>query len=98
MSKFLYLWEQVPGTLPADPKQRSELLGKMMQMTQKWLEERKGNDWGIFAGASAGYAISEGTEADGLKVAMQFAPYIRFTVHPVLSLKQAGEVMKSISG
>jgi hypothetical protein len=84
--------------MPADPKERAAVLGKMMEMTKKWLEERKGNDWGIFAGASAGYAISEGTEVDGLKVAMQFAPYIKFTVHPVLSLKQAGDVMKSMMG
>lgn len=98
MSKFLFLWEAAPGYMPVDPKQRAEILGKLMEMTKKWLEERKGNDWGIFPGASAGYAISEGTEADALKVAMQFGPFIKFTVHPVLSLKQAGDVMKSMMG
>jgi hypothetical protein len=98
MSKFLYLWETVPGTMPADPKQRAEVLGKMLEMTRKWVEERKGNDWGIFAGGGAGYGLGEGTEADALKVAMQFGPYIKFTVYPVLSVKQAGEVMKSMMG
>jgi hypothetical protein len=98
MSKFLYLWEQVPGTLPADPRQRGEILGKMIEMTKKALDDRRISDWGLFAGGDAGYCIGEGTEADALRGAMQFTPYYKFTVHPVLSLQQVAEVMKSISG
>ena len=98
MSKFLNLWEGVPGTMPVDPKQRAELLGKMMEMTKKAMDDRQITDWGIFPGGSSGYAIGEGSVADMLKGTMQFAPYIRFTVHPVLSLKEMGEVMKSMMG
>jgi hypothetical protein len=98
MSKFLILWEGVPGYMPADPKQRGEITGKMMEMTKKALDERQISEWGIFSNGSAGYAMSEKTEADVLRGAMQFAPFFKFTVHPVLSLKEAGEVMKSMMG
>jgi hypothetical protein len=98
MSKFLILWESVPGTMPTDPKERAAVLGKMMEMTKKALDDRQITDWGLFAGGEAGYGISEKTDADVLRGAMQFSPYFKFTVHPVLSLKQAGDVMKSMMG
>jgi hypothetical protein len=96
MSKFLILWESVPGYMPADPKQRGELMGKMMEMTKQALDKGEIKDWGMFAGGNAGYAISEGNEADAFRGAMQFAPYVKFTVQPVLSLKQCADVMKSM--
>jgi hypothetical protein len=68
----------------------------MMEMVKQRLDSGQSKDWGIFPGGSAGYAIAEGTEADSLKASMMFQPYFRFTVHPVLTLKQAGEVMKSM--
>ena len=98
MSKFLFLWESVPGYTPADPNERAALLGKLMEMTKKALDEGQITDWGLFAGGGAGYGIGAGTESDALRGAMQFAPYIKFTVHPVLSLKEVGEVMKSMAG
>lgn len=98
MSKFLILWENVPGTMPTDPKERAAVLGKMMEMTKSALDKRQITDWGVFAGGSAGYSIGEGTAADMMKGAMQFEPYFKFTVHPVLSLKEVMEVMKSMMG
>jgi hypothetical protein len=97
MSKFLNLWEGVSGTMPVDPKQRAELMGKLIEMTKKALDSGIIKDWGIFAGGGAGYAIGEGTAEDMLKGTQQFAPYIRFTVHPVLSLKEMADVMKSMA-
>jgi hypothetical protein len=98
MSKFLFLWEGVPGTMPVDPKERAAVLGKMMEMTKQALDKGDIKDWGLFAGGDAGYAIGEGTDADALRGAMQFTPYFKFTVHPVLSLQQVAEVMKSMTG
>jgi hypothetical protein len=98
MSKFLVLWEGVPGTMPIDPKQRAEVLGKTMELTKQGLNSGQVKDWGIFPGGNAGYAIGEGTDADMLKGSMQFSPYFKFTVHPVLSLQQVAEVMKSMMG
>jgi hypothetical protein len=96
MSKFLILWEGVPGYMPADPKERAVIIGKMMEMTKKALAERQVKDWGLFPEGDAGYSVVEGTEADVLKISLQFTPYIRGKVHSVLSLKEVGEVMKSM--
>jgi hypothetical protein len=96
MSKFLFMWESNTNLMPVDPAERAALLGKMMEMTKKALDEGQITDWGLFASGAAGYGLGEGTAADALKGCMQFAPYIKFTVHPVLSLKEAGEVMKSM--
>jgi hypothetical protein len=96
MSKFLILWENVPGTMPTDPKERVVMLGKLMEMVKQRLNSGETKDWGVFAGENAGYSIVEGTAQDLAKASLQFAPYIKFTVHPVLSLKEVGEVMKSM--
>jgi hypothetical protein len=98
MSKFLTLWESDSSKMPTDPNERAALFGKLMEMTKKMLAEGEVTDWGMFAGGGAGYSIGEGTEADTLKRTMQFAPYIKFQVHPVLSIDKVAEVMKSIMG
>ena len=98
MSKFLNLWEVDSSKMPTDPNERAALWGKQLEMTKKMLDEGQITDWGIFAGGGAGYAIAEGTEADTLKRTMQFAPYTKFQVHPVLSIGEVAEVMKSMMG
>ena len=98
MSKTLSLWEVDNSKWPTDPNEQAALIGKQIEMTKKMLAEGKITDWGIFAGGGAGYAIGEGTEADILKNTMQFAPYIKFQVHSVLSIDEVAEVMKSMRG
>ena len=96
MAKYLNLWEVVPGTMPADPKERGELLGKMGEMTKKMMDDGLVLDWGVFAGGSAGYAISSGEPAEGLKASMLFAPYYKFEIHPVLSLAEVMQTLQSL--
>jgi len=96
MSKYITLWEMDNSKMPIDPNERAALLGKMTEMTKKMLGEGKITDWGIFAEGNAGYSISKGTEADVLKRVMQFMPYCKFQVHPVLSIDEVTELMKSV--
>jgi hypothetical protein len=96
MAKYLNLWEVVPGTMPADPKERGAILGKMGEMTKKMMDDGLVLDWGVFSSGSAGYAISAGEPIDGLKAAMLFAPYYKFDIHPVLSLGEAMQAMQSL--
>ena len=98
MSKFLTLWETDNSKMPTNPDERAALFGKLTEMTKKMLDEGQIADWGIFAGGGAGYTISEGTEADVLKRILQFGPYVRFKVHPVLSIDELAQVMKSMMG
>ena len=98
MPKFINLWELDNSKMPTDPNEREALIGKLREMTKKMLDEGQITDWGIFAGGGAGYGIAEGTAADVLKRTMQFAPYVKFHAHPVLSIDEMGEVMKSLRG
>ena len=96
MSKYLILWENVPGTLPTDPEQRMAMMGKMMEMTKKALDDGSITEWGLISGGSAGYALAEGTGANNLKGAMNFQPYFKFTPYEVLSLPEVAQVMQSM--
>jgi len=98
MAKFLTLWEMDSSKVPTDPKERATLLNRQIEMTKKMLAEGQILDWGLFAGGGAGYSIAEGTEADALKRVMQFMPYVKFQVQPVLSIDAVAEVMKSLMG
>jgi hypothetical protein len=96
MAKYLNLWELVPGTMPADPKERASLVKKMGEMTKKMMDDGLVLDWGIFPGGGSGYAISAGEPIDGLKAAMMFTPYYRFDIRPVLTLAEAMQASQSM--
>ena len=98
MSKFINLWEVDSSKMPTDPNERAAVIGKQMAMIKNMMDEGQITDWGIFAGGGAGYGISEGTESDILKRTMQFAPYVKSRVQPVLSIDEMAEVMKSLKG
>ena len=84
--------------MPTDPKEQAALLGRLLEMTKKMLDEGQLTEWGVFADGSAGYAIGEGTEADMLKRTMSFIPYVKFHIHPILSVEQTAELVKSMTG
>ncbi len=96
MVKYLNLWEVVPGTMPADPKERVAVLGKMGEITKKMMDDGLVLDWGVFPSGGAGYAISAGEPIDGLKAAMLFSPYYKFDIRPVLSLDEAMQASQSM--
>jgi hypothetical protein len=96
MAKYLILWEGVPENMPTDPGQRATLLGKMMEMTKKSLDDGDITEWGIYSDGSAGYAMATKDGANCLKGAMQFMPYYKFSSHEVLSLAEVAQVMQSM--
>ena len=98
MSKLLILWEMEASKMPTDPNEQAALLGKEMEMTKQALERGDITDWGLYAGGSKGYALSEGTAIDAFKASMNFSPYVKFEVHPVLSLGEVAEAMKAMMG
>ena len=98
MPKVLNLWEMDNSRMPTDPTERAALIGKLMEMTKKMLDEGKIQDWGVFAGGGAGYGIGDMSAMDTLKNSMQFAPYVKFHPQQALSIDEAAEVMKSLMG
>lgn len=96
MSKILILWEMNPDRIPEDPAKQAAIYGKLAEITKKALDSGKVKDWGIFAGGSAGYSIADETSADTLTRALQFAPYVKLKVHPVLSIAEVMKIMQSM--
>ena len=97
MAKYLIMWESDMSRTPTDPNEQAALMGKQMELTKRAMDEGQITDWGLFAGGGAGYAIGEGNAADALRGIMQFQPYIKFKVQPVLSYDEVMEVMKSMT-
>jgi hypothetical protein len=68
-------------------------------LSQKRADIERGltKDWGNFVGEGSGYSVVEGSEVEINKMVQQYAPYVRFKTHPVASLDQVEEVVKSLS-
>jgi len=94
MAKVLILWEMNTSAIPSDPAQQAAIYGRLGAITQKALDSGKVKDWGIFAGGSAGYTIADETSAETLSRAMQFTPYVKFQVNPVLGIAEVMKIMQ----
>ena len=96
MAKFLILWESDTTRMPESPEEQMVLFNRLMNMVD---EDFKSGmlDWGEFVGGGAGYVISEGTEQELALALMKYSPYMKFKVHPVLSVSQIEEIMKALS-
>jgi hypothetical protein len=96
MAKVLILWEMNINSLPTDPAEQAAIYGRLAAITKQALDSGKVKDWGIFAGGGAGYSIADEASAETLGRALQFAPYIKFQVHPVLGMADVMKVMQSM--
>ena len=95
MAKVLILWEMNINAIPVDPAQQAAIYGRLGAITQKALESGKVKDWGIFAGGWAGYTIADETSAETLTRALQFSPYVKFQVNPVLGIADVMKIMQA---
>lgn len=96
MAKSLILWEMNTNVIPTDPAEQAAVLGRLAQITKKALDEGRVKDWGIFAGGSAGYSLSDEPPSEILTRSFMFSPYVKLEVHPVLSLSEVMKVMQSM--
>jgi hypothetical protein len=97
MAKALILWEMNAGAIPADPAERMKVFGMLAEITKKALDSGKVKDWGIFAGGSAGYSIIDEPATDTMTRAMQFGPYVKLQVNPVLGISDVMKIMQSMA-
>jgi hypothetical protein len=96
MAKYLILWEMVPENVPKDPAEQGKLFGRFMEIVQKEAAAGRNKDWGIFPGGNAGYSIHEGTTETAFTIAMQYVPYVKFDIKPVLTAAEAGKILQSM--
>lgn len=97
MAKFMLLWELDTTKIPMDPKERMEGYIKLLNMAKEDLERGLLKDWGEYPGKSEGYCIVEGTVEEVFAEILKYDPYINFWVHPILSIDQVLNTMKSLS-
>ncbi len=95
MGKYLILWEVVPGSMPANAKEARTAMLAMADMVKADMKKGSCKDWGSFLGEAKGYSIDEGTEVEVMNGMLQYAPYIRFQVHPVATLAQVQQAIKA---
>lgn len=98
MGKYLMIWELNLALIPVNPKERGAGYELLMAMVKQDMERGLSKDWGNFVGEGSGYCVVEGTEVEINKMVQQYAPYVRFKTHPVASVKQVDEVIKSLTG
>ena len=98
MGKYLMIWDLNLALTPVDPKERAAGYELLMAMVKQDVEKGLSKDWGNFVGEGSGYCIVEGSEVEVNKMVQQYAPYVRFKTHPVVSMEQVDEVIKSMRG
>ncbi len=94
MTKFLILWES-DNRVPVDPKERITNWTMLLNMVKDDFKSGGLTDWGEFAGGGRGYSIAEGTEQEIYMALSRYVPYVKFEVHPILSISQMEEMMKA---
>jgi hypothetical protein len=97
MGKYLTLWEVDTSRVPGDPKEQLEFFGKIQNMVKEDLKNGLTKDFGMFLGGDKGYSIDEGTEEEVAMGNMKYCPFIKCTVHQVISADQIDEIMKKFA-
>ena len=95
MGRYLNLWEFDMSRMPVDPKGQFELHAKLIGMLKEDMKNGITKDFGMFLGGNSGFAIDEGTEEEVFMVVAKYSPYIKSTIHPILSTKQLEDVMET---
>ena len=98
MGKYLMIWNLNLALTPVDPKERGAAYDLLLSMVKQDINKGLSTDWGNFVGEGSGYCIAEGSEVEINKMVQQYAPYVTFKTHPVVSLEQVDEVIKSMTG
>ena len=98
MGRYLLLWQLDPARVPVDPKERAAGWSGLMAMVHKDLEKGICKDWGAFVGEGSGYVVVEGTESEVSLMAQQYNPYCHFETHPLMSVNQIDDMLKTMGG
>ncbi len=96
MQKYLMLWKLNRALIPTDHHERGQGFAALMEFVQQDIEVGLTKDWGCYVGEGNGYAIVEGSEVDISKMVQQYSPFCEFSTHPIASLDQMNEVIRSL--
>jgi hypothetical protein len=97
MAKYLVTWEMDTTKVPVNPKERAAAWGPMLDMVANDMKKGVIKDWGTHIGEMSGYGVAEGSEMEVAAMCQQYIPYVRFTLHPLMSLDQMRQMMQGLS-
>jgi hypothetical protein len=83
--------------VPVSPQERAVGWSALTEMVKQDLKKGTLKDWGTFVGENGGYAIGEGTDIELATSLQQYIPFVTFKTYPIMSVEQAGEVLKALS-
>ncbi len=96
MGKYLLLWEVDTTRLPVNPKERGAGWHALMEVVKQDMKKGITKDWGAFVGELCGYSIGEGSELELMNSLQQYSPFVHFKVHPIASVSQVEEMIKTM--
>jgi hypothetical protein len=96
MGKYLMLWELNSTLIPIDPHERGQGYAALMEFVQQDIEVGLTKDWGCYVGEGNGYCVVEGDEVDVSKMIQRYVPFCDFSTHPIATLDQMIEVIRSL--
>ena len=94
--RYLTMWELDPTKVPANPKERAAMWAPLVQGVRQAMKQGATKDWGSFAGEMRGFGIYEGDELGVSNHVQKFLPFVKFTVHPLISIDQMDELIKNL--
>jgi hypothetical protein len=80
-----------------DLKERGGEFGALMKVIKQDMKEGILKDWGLFVGESHGYSVVQGTEVEVIKAIQRYTSFVYFASHPIASVTQTGEVIKTLN-
>jgi len=97
MGRYLLLWELDRSRAIVDPKERGAGFKLLVDMVNQDIKKGLTKDWGVFIGEHSGYSVVEGTEVDIMNQIQRYTPYVYFKVHPIGSVAQVEEMIKTMT-
>jgi len=97
MGKYMLLWDFDRTRVPVDIKERGFGLSMLVELVKQDMKKNFIKDWGVFPGEFAGYTVVEGSEVEIMNFIQQYTPFVYFKVHPVGSINQVEEMIKSMT-
>ncbi|NVM00742.1 MAG: hypothetical protein HWN67_00280 [Candidatus Helarchaeota archaeon] len=69
----------------------------LLNMVKEDVKSGKIKEWGAFAGELRGYTVLEGTPIEISDFTTQYAPFVTFTTHILLSVDEVEKVIKNMA-
>jgi len=96
MARYVMLWEYNTDYCPTEKEEKVNQWLMLTEAVKELLKNGVIQEWAHYAGEPAGLIIIEGNEADVLRVADSYLPYIKWTVKSLLTIEQCEQVWKSL--